>query len=239
MTTLRFAAAGSGHERITLPAWQGEPLNLLISYAYLQRIPVLATRIATWMMDSGAFTAHTLGKPVDLDDFIRACQLWSAVDSRLTEIIALDVIGDHRATMRNAVIMQQRGVDAIPTVHVGATRAQVDDLRGHRKIAIGGLVGRSSQEKRRFCALVFERLWPVRVHALGVSSPGLLTEFPFDSADSADWINSPTRWGRWKSMPGFVPPRGPSRDVSSEIRWYLDLEAQLRVRWGSQLDSLP
>jgi hypothetical protein len=190
------------------------------------------------MLDSGAFTAWTLGQQVDLSEYTRTCLLRMATDPTLTEIIGLDAIGDHAATMRNCEVMRMAGVKAIPTVHFGASSAEVLDLAGYEKIAIGGLVGRSAQQKRAFCDLVFSALWPARIHALGVFSEALLSAYPFHSADCADWINGPTKWGHWKSMPGFKPPRGPSRDLGPEIRHYLDLEARLKYRWRNELGSL-
>lgn len=236
MTTLRLAHSGGGHNRVTLQGWHGPKLNLLISYAYLPGAfyPWLPAKLKSWMMDSGAFTAHTTGRAIDLDRYIRQCRWRLDTDPTLTEIIGLDAIGDHRTTMRNCDIMRLAGVPTIATVHCGATVHEIADASSYDKVAIGGLVGRSPQEKQRFCERVFARLWPKRLHALGVFSEALLMMYPFESADCADWVRGPS-WGHMRSMPGLAVPRGAAKDLGAEIRWFLDLEAKLATRWRSTL----
>jgi hypothetical protein len=222
-----------------LRAWTGVKLNLLISYAYLPgaMYPWLPSKLSSWMMDSGAFTAHTTGREIDLQKYIRQCQWRIATDTTLTEIIGLDAIGDHRTTMRNCDVMTLARIPTIATVHYGATVDEIADARDYAKVAIGGLVGRSAQEKRRFCERVFSVLWPKRMHALGVFSEALLMAFPFESADCADWVRGPA-WGHMRSMPGFDVPRGAAKDLSSEIRFFLDLENRLATRWRKTLSEV-
>jgi hypothetical protein len=78
---------------------------LLISYVYLE--PFIAKRsrfvYRDWALDSGAYSASTLGVEIDLDHYIETCRELMATDPTLTDIFALDVIGDWRASPWHSV----------------------------------------------------------------------------------------------------------------------------------------
>jgi len=92
---------------------------ILVSYAYSKGWLTNRTRLAyrDWVMDSGAYTAWTKGITIPLAEYIAICLRLLREDRTLTEVFALDVIGDWRGTSRNTRAMWAAGVPAIPTFH--------------------------------------------------------------------------------------------------------------------------
>jgi len=70
--------------------------SLLVSYFYLQNW--LSKRhlyvIRDWVLDSGAFSARQQNISISLTDYIETCKRLIDTEDALTEIYALDVIGD-------------------------------------------------------------------------------------------------------------------------------------------------
>lgn len=110
--------------------------NTLISYAYRRTLPNyehiwktnhLSKFYNRIILDSGAFTAFTLGKPVDLREYadwvkkIKSC--WDSFSTSLI-YMNLDVIGDQQASMVNQAKLESLGIKPIPIFTFGA------DLKG-------------------------------------------------------------------------------------------------------------
>jgi len=89
--------------------WSNSELRpaLLISFFYLD--PFLKNQhlycYRDWAMDSGAFSAKNSGVEIDLNKYIETCKRLLAEDQTLTEVYALDVIGDWKASIKNCEIM--------------------------------------------------------------------------------------------------------------------------------------
>lgn len=217
---------------------------LLVSFYYLQ--PFLRYKheyvYRDWALDSGAFSAHNSGKTVDLTEYIETAKRLQAEDPTLTEVFSLDVIGDHRASIRNCEAMWKAGVNAIPTYHLGSP---VDALKGiardYPKIALGGVALKKAGVKRQFAAACFAQVWPCRIHGFGYGSPEHIMAFPWHSTDATNWELGPCGFGRWRSF-GAMSVRGSSQNLRSEVEFYLKLERQARSRWSNEmriLDALP
>ena len=84
---------------------------LLVSYYYLE--PFLKNQSGyvyrDWVLDSGAYSAFNSGATIDLEKYIEKCLELMESDPTLTEIFALDVIGDHKASLKNTERMWDAG----------------------------------------------------------------------------------------------------------------------------------
>lgn len=173
--------------------WPDRP-RALIAYPYAKTLGVEAwQKFAGFdlILDSGAFTAMNTGKPVDVDEYTDFCD---ANRDRFALAFALDVIGDHRASMRNYRRQQDAlgvGFPLVPTWHMGTALKELDSLCAETGyVSIGGAVpflrkrtqlGRVMVEAHRIAA----RHGTV-LHGLGMSG-AVAVDFPWRSVDSASW----------------------------------------------------
>ena len=76
-------------------------------------------------LDSGAFTAFTLWKKIDLQEYIEFVKK----NKQFFELYAnLDVIGDYEATDKNQKIMENAGLKPLPTYHMWEPREYFEEL---------------------------------------------------------------------------------------------------------------
>jgi hypothetical protein len=210
---------------------------LLISYVYL---PVYQRdmhryAIRDWMLDSGAYSAWKSGAVIDLEKYIDDCHQLLASDSRLVEVIALDVIGDGPASMKNAQRMKDRGVNAMPVYHLGEDWGLLKDYcAGWDKVGLSCSFHRNRRECFVFYDKCFARHWPKKFHSFGRADEEILLRYPFHSADSTTWEMVPVAYGRWKSF-GKMSLRGGRQNLRAEVEWYLHLEKRLQQRWRKEM----
>lgn len=220
-------------DRATAPA-------LLVSYVYLE--PFLKHReryyYRDWVLDSGAFSAHNSGTEIVLQDYIDCCKKLLLEDQTLTEVFALDVIGDWKASLKNCEEMWKQGVPAIPCYHYGEPEHVLLTLaREYDKIAIGGAVGVHAKVKNKFAEQCFARIWPKRVHGFGFGSEASILLVPFHSVDATNWESGPCRFGRWNSF-GVMSVRGSRQNLRAEVEFYLKLEQRARQKWAKEMREL-
>lgn len=223
---------------------------LLVSYYYLK--PFLENRelyhYRDWVLDSGAFSAHNSGVNIDLNQYIDCCLSLMSTDPRLTEVFALDVIPkDHQPltvqkaaeqSLKNTEEMWRQGVPAIPTFHRGEDESFLYQMaREYPKIGIGGVALLRGDQKFLFCEQVFARVWPKRIHGLGMAAEKLVYGLPFHSVDATNWEMAPCAFGNWQKF-GKMSVRGSDQDLRSQVYYYLELEAKARVRWAAQMKEL-
>ena len=246
---VRLATALPGEARRTLSQDPGKGLPaLLFSYAYLNESNLEVLRdyfYRDWALDSGAFTAHTQGKAVDLEAYIDFCKLAKESDTRLVEVFALDVIGDEKASLRNTERMWEEGIPAIPTYHVGEPESYLLHIAEHYpKIALGGVAARTIKRKLAWAEQCFARVWPKPVHGFAFGTEASILGLPFHSTDASNWELGPCKYGSWKAFAGkrraqaHVPVRGSHHNLHAEIEYYLRLERRARVKWRKQMEEL-
>jgi len=218
---------------------------ILISYVYLplflENRPKYHYR--DWVLDSGAFSAHNSGKTIKLQEYINACKNLLSSDPTLTEVFALDVIGDWQASLRNTEEMWRQGVPAIPTYHTGEPKeALIEIARKYPKIALGGAVGMNAKAKLDWTAKCFSAVWPKRIHGLGFGTERPIMTFPFHSVDATNWEADTCRFGKWKAFgygeTGSMSIRGGKQNLRAEVLYYLDLEERARGRWRKEMAKL-
>jgi hypothetical protein len=213
---------------------------LLVSYVYVSRFVAIKHTydFRDWALDSGAFSAHTLGKKIENLAYIEFALQLRAEDPTLSDIFALDVIDDYKAGLKNAQAAWDHGLAAIPCYHFGEPWEYLRDLAQLApKIAIGGAVGMRLQQKDAWASKCFAQVWPKRIHGFGFGSETSLLRNPFDSVDASNWESAPCRWGHWKAY-GALDVRGSRQHLRAEIAWYLELERRARHRWAPQMAEI-
>lgn len=150
------------------------------------------------MLDSGAFSAWTQGKPVSLDGYI---EYLLENGDRWDQTVALDVIGDFDATIDNWEIMKSAGLDPAPVWGYGAPVEHLDEFvqSGAELICLGGMAKRSHSERMHMSQFAMNRHPDQRFHGLGIGDRRV-SQLPWASVDSISPISCmmfPGRWPVW------------------------------------------
>lgn len=226
---LYFAGAEGDGPKINLRSLGVE--RTLVTYAAGERNCVrIHERFPSVFLDSGAFSAMTRGEQIDLDKYMELCARlpWDSY-------AALDVIGDAKATMRNAERMIDAGLKPIVAFHYGSSYKDLHALcERFDHIALGGLVPLAKYHKRLAahldgCFAVLREHWPVKVHAFGMQAYWLLERYPFYSVDSTTWLMGHKR-GRFRTADGRMAGIGthaPEREVRRLVGSSLEAAAML------------
>lgn len=220
--------------------------NRLLSYAFLE--DWAKDEFLFWVdntpgdvsvfLDSGAFSAHTLGREINLDQY---CGYVLKHRAALAAYAVLDVIGNAEATLCNMNLMRTRGLDPVAVYHVGSEPLAVldtilQDRTGY--IALGGMASdRPTKEELRgkldACWRVIEKHWPVRVHGLGVMAQWALERYPFYSVDSSSAIVGAGMGRIQRFQSGQLQANGWKDDVRQTFDG-LGADGVGRVRSGEQ-----
>jgi hypothetical protein len=180
------------------------PVDGLVSFHYFRDDASMRKLIGTGRVrligDSGAFSAHTGGTPIDLVEYAEWVRRWR---DDLLWAASLDVIGDPDATWRNWLLLRDRhGLDTVPTVHAGTDPSVLDRYvdEGATLVGLGGMAGKGQAQKAyRWAVAMFRRardLHPgVRYHLWGVTSRKYLDHLPAWSADSSGTLSRAPRFG--------------------------------------------
>lgn len=144
-------------------------------------------------LDSGAFSAYTKDKTIDIDKYIAFIK----EHSHCIDIYAnLDVIGDQDASWRNQEYMESHGLDPLPVFHVE------DDFKYLHKcidefdhFCLGGMAKSPTKERVDFLDRCFniicdtpDRTPIAKVHGFGMTSLKLMLRYPWYSVDSTSWV---------------------------------------------------
>ncbi|MFJ4960239.1 hypothetical protein [Streptomyces sp. NPDC088739] len=171
-------------------------LRVLISYWYGRRYPVGELQGlfegADVILDSGAFSAHTLGVAITVEEYADWLRSWSG---RAVAAFSLDVIGDPVASLDNyrRLADADTGLTILPVFHAGTAARHLDTLldEGVTYLGFGGLV----EHSRARTAVTRWAAWHLRrcaqagavVHVLG-STGCVVRDLPFYSCDSSSWM---------------------------------------------------
>lgn len=242
---VRLAWNGGGGKGRVLPTLDPPPA-LLVSFVYLRPFDRMRPEVCfrDWAMDSGAFSAKQLGITIDLKQYIETCQERMASDSDLTEIFALDVIGDWKTGLKNTEAMWAEGIPAIPAFHMGEPEDVLLGLaRDYPKIALGGCARVHMKAKLEFAKQCFARVWPKKIHGFGFGSRTAMMLLPFHSTDCTSWLTGPAQWAEWITFAsgkmGKLSVRGEAaHSYRCEIEHYMQTERDVRRRWAKEMARL-
>lgn len=148
------------------------------------------------ILDSGAFTAWSKGKKIDIDKY--ADYLLKHKD-KFTIYANLDVIGNEEKTLENQKYLESKyGLKPLPTLHYGASMEKLKYYaENYDYIALGGLVpyAREPVVLRNWLNKCFKILMPyvlsksLKIHGFGIGSAEILKTYPFYSSDSSGWLS--------------------------------------------------
>lgn len=141
-------------------------------------------------IDSGAYSAFTSGKPIQIEDYAKYLEKHKDI---ATLYANLDVIGGTiEQNDVNQTYLEERGFNPTPVHHFGESMEWLQELsrRKYNKIALGGLVGVKKWLQMvylRACADILKREEsPPLIHVFGMSpTPELIEIYPWDSFDSS------------------------------------------------------
>lgn len=193
--------------KLTDPYLQDIAANIphrLESYHYLLKaktLPELKASGEKVFVDSGAFSAFTLGVTIDLVeycDFLKKNVDIIRVDDGVYLASVLDGIGDALLTYENQKAMEAQGVTPLPCFHAGEDEAYLEHYaKNYPYITLGGLVGGGTQQLK----IWLDRVWTrhlmdhrgrpkLKVHGFGITAIPLMERYPWWSVDSTSWIQT-------------------------------------------------
>ncbi len=178
--------------------------NILESYHYVWKdkyVKGMREDGAKIFLDSGAFSAYTLGAKIHLPTYVgyikRNMDIFRVEDGVLM-VAVLDGIGDPLETYRNQLTMEALGVKPMPCFHAGEDERYLEwYIQNYDYISLGGMVGSSTKQ----LMLWLDRVWDkylvdgsgrprLKVHGFGITSIPIMERYPWWSCDSSSWIQA-------------------------------------------------
>jgi len=176
--------------------------HVLDSFHYIKS-PRIVNEIRTQggkvFLDSGAFSAHSLGVVIDINDYANyVIQNRDIIrhEDGVCMASVLDGIGDDLQTWKNQIELERLGAPCLPCFHFGEDDRYLDwYVRRYPYITIGGLVGKSNPDVIKWLDRIWEKYLldgsgkpRLKVHAFGVTRIELMERYPWHSVDSSSWI---------------------------------------------------
>lgn len=167
-----------------------ESYHYIGKQTYVDRIRAQGDKV---FLDSGAFSAFTLGKQIDLPAY---CDYIHRNADIIDMASVLDGIGDPLKTFQNQKAMEALGTKPLPCFHYGEDERYLEYyIENYEYITIGGMVPISTPQ----LILWLDRIWAkyltdgsgrarLKVHGFGLTSVPLMTRYPWYSVDSSSWI---------------------------------------------------
>lgn len=178
--------------------------NILESYHYVGKqafVDHMRANQARIFVDSGAFSAFTLGVSIDLPtycDYIKRNLDIIRVEDGIVMASVLDGIGDPLQTWRNQHAMEELGAKPLPCFHAGEDERYLEwYVQNYEYITLGGMVGSSTKQ----LCMWLDRMWSkyltdgsgrprLKVHGFGITAIPIMERYPWYSVDSSSWIQS-------------------------------------------------
>jgi hypothetical protein len=231
-------------QQVRAPNTDRPPVGVLVSYVYLEEFLTMydSLHFRDWVLDSGAYSAHSLGIKLKLSEYIDTCKRVVDEGKVPVETFALDVISDWRASLRNTDEMWKAGIEAIPCFHYGEPWNVLRGMcRDYPKVAIGGCAMLKPRSRKwQFVDQVFARIWPKKLHGFGFGTLDSVIRYPFHSVDASNWEIGPARFATWYQRNGKQFKMHGLTTSTTNFAWQVDnivsWEEQARRRWEGQLE---
>jgi hypothetical protein len=201
--------------------------NILESWHYVGKqkfVDEMRADSAQIFLDSGAFSAYTLGVDLKVPDYCAYIQRNLDIirrDGNVVMASVLDGIGDPLKTYQNQMEMEARGCRPLPCFHAGEDERYLEFyVKNYEYITLGGMVGSSTKQ----LCIWLDRIWDrfltdgsgrprLKVHGFGITAIPIMERYPWHSVDSSSWIQGAAfgsimtpQWG-----PLSVSEKSPSR----------------------------
>ena len=168
--------------------------------------------------------------------FVKSLQQWGGVNLYSNvDVIAKgtgpDFHPNAELSWRNQLYLEEEhGLSPIPVVHYGTDLRWLEHYieQGYDMVALGALVGSSKtsgcrewiRNAFRIVCNTPDQRPSIKLHGFGVTSVGLITEFPWYSCDSSSW----TKMGAYGGI--LVPQRRHGRFVFDVPPWQLKVSRE-------------
>jgi len=144
-------------------------------------------------LDSGAWSAWTHKKEVDLDAYIKHIHTYKHL---LTTYANLDDMTSPEKTWENQREMERQGLSPLPVYHAGEPIKYLDMAMEYPYFGIGGVAMRSTTALSKQFDYMFSIICPKsngyfplnKVHGFGMTIRQFLWRYPFFSVDSTSWV---------------------------------------------------
>lgn len=178
--------------------------NVLESFHYVskqQYVDAMRQNGAKVFLDSGAFSAKSLGVDIDINaycDYIKRNIDIIRTEDNVVMASVLDGIGDALKTWQNQLYMEQCGATPLPCFHFGEDERYLEwYVARYPYITIGGMVRTKAEDVMQW----LDRIWNkylvdgsgrprLKVHAFGVTTVSLMERYPWHSVDSSSWVQA-------------------------------------------------
>lgn len=152
-------------------------------------------------LDSGAFSAFTLGATLKVEDYVNYILTNSDIirveDGNLMASV-LDGIGDPQETFENQMEMERLGVRPLPCFHANEDERYLEwYVKNYDYITLGGMVGASTNALMQWLDHIWDNYLTdgsgnprIKVHGFGITAVPLMERYPWYSCDSSSWIQS-------------------------------------------------
>jgi len=179
--------------------------HLLESYHYINKqkyVDAIRDQNAKVFLDSGAFSAHSLGVAIDIDaycDYIhRNIDILRVAADGSVMASVLDGIGSDLITYQNQMYMESKGIRPLPCFHYSEDPRYLQlYVANYTYITIGGLVRKAKNDQREWLDEIWNKYLldgsgrpKVMVHGFGLTSPELMKRYPWASCDSSSWVQA-------------------------------------------------
>lgn len=171
------------------------PFDALVSFHYFngknneQMVTDMARAGMRVIGDSGAFSAMTSGKPINIDEFAAWAERHR---DHLAWTASLDAIGDPSTSWKNWRYLSTNGLETVPTIHYGTEPEAMDRYaeRGVDFMGLGGVAARKDRKNvLRWLVAMFRHARDhhpaMRFHGWGLTSRQYMAHLPFYSVDSS------------------------------------------------------
>lgn len=173
-------------------------VNMLLSFAFFDRDDLAKYRAAMpcgrLMIDSGAYTAASVGKVIQREAYADFLTTW---ERHIDHAVTLDVIGDPKATRASTRWFHKRGIPVMPVFTRGDSPKEFDAMvRDSGYVCVGGGVGMPRDMVVRRLHALQRRAEELGggIHALGVGNLDGLRKIRPYSADASN-VSSAFRFG--------------------------------------------
>jgi len=228
---MAFSANTGAIETLINHDFEVQPLSLLVSFVYIREFYRTRTKWRTLpprtMLDSGAFSAWNSGEQIDIESLMKEARAgWG-------EAIALDVINNPTASVKNALLMKSRGLDVMPVFHFGEPFEILEEYkRTFPRIGLSCRFGEPVKQSMNWLELCFKKAYPAKFHSFGWVTRPMLQTFPFWTADTASWTTV-MRFGQSRFF-GRVPGAKATCRLDAEVNFYYELQHYLKSRWATE-----
>ena len=217
--------------------------HILESFHYVcgqKYVDSMRENSARVFLDSGAFSAYTLGVTIDLPtycDYIKRNLDIIRVEDGIVMASVLDGIGDPLQTYRNQLHMEQLGAKPLPCYHFGEDERYLEFyIENYEYITLGGMVGATTAKLIQWLDDIWNKYLMdksgrarLKVHGFGITATPIMERYDWYSVDSSSWIQSAAfgsivtpEWG-----PLSVSEKSPSRhDAGQHVSTLTPLEQE-------------